>query len=442
MAKFRYVQAALAVVFGIVAEAVAEVETVKWQTAIDAAAAKGGGRVVVPVGWHECGMLVLKSNVELHLRSGAVLAGTGEAKAYGAPGLPRAFICAVGATNVAVTGAGEIFGNAWAWPKDRNPGITGMLFEGCRNVRLEGFLLRDASAWAIHLYHNDGVTVRNVRVDTQACECDDGIDIESKNVLIEYCDVDAGDDAYCLKASDPKFAVENVVVRDCIARSHCNAFKFGTGSAGIMRNVRFERCRAFASRRMYRDVAPMPTDAAGLLDWKPVAGAPWYHCGPGFGAINVECVDGGIVENVLFDDICVEGFQTPIFVRGGRRRGDRNTNGNNDFNILRNVTIRNVRGRADGRTPSTITGVDALRPQSIVLENIRLEIPGEGANDKPFTWPGEELAAKYPQTNMFEAYHLPAYGLFIDKADVTLRDVVFTLRPGTTDARKPVYVVK
>ena len=148
------------------------------------------------------------------------------------------------------------------------------------------------------------------------------------------------------------------------------------------------------------------------------------------------------MENIVADDISMEGFQTPIFVRGGDREGF-----NDDFAdcsqggwfTLRNVVISNVRGRADGRTPSTITGAGRCRPENIVLRNIDLEIPGEGENAKPFSWPGEEKKGMYPQTNMFDPYHLPAYGLFVDKADgVRMENVKFRLRPGTTDARPAV----
>ena len=65
--------------------------------------------------------------------------------------------------------------------------------------------------------------------------------------------------------------------------------------------------------------------------------------------------------------------------------------------------------------------------------------PIEGANDKPYSWPGEDKAGAYPQTNMFDTYHLPAYGLFVDKADgVRMENVKFRLRQGTADSRPAV----
>lgn len=419
--------------------------TEKWQKAIDEASAKGGAVVTIPAGDHKIGSLSLKSNVELHISKGARLIAVADpalfkpaAKISRVEGDPCAIIVAVSVTNVAVTGEGEIFGDAPAFDtfngKHQKP--MGLCFYDCSDVRLEDFYLRDAAAWGINIIRSENIVARRIRINNQAGVCTDGFDIEGKNVLIENCDVDSGDDSYCIKSNDPDYEVENITIRDCIARSHCNAFKLGTASHGVMRNISFVRCKAAASRRVYRDLAPMPEN---LLEWKVVPGAPWYLCGPGFGAINVECVDGGLVENIVADDIEVEGFQTPLFIRGGDRK-KRSVAPQGDKFILRNVVFSNIRGRADGRTVSTITGTDRCRPYNIVLKNIDLEIPGEGKSDKVFSWPGEEKAGAYPQTNMFDAYRLPAYGLFIDKADsVTLENVKFTLREGTTDARPPVF---
>jgi hypothetical protein len=92
---------------------------------------------------------------------------------------------------------------------------------------------------------------------------------------------------------------------------------------------------------------------------------------------------------------------------------------------------------------STITGVNKCRPFNILLKNIDIEIPGEGVNDKPYSWPGEERADAYPQPTLFDSYHLPAYGLFIDKADaVVLDNVKFSLKKGTSDKRSSIFEVK
>ena len=52
------------------------------QSAIDACAAAGGGRVVVPAGHFKTGSIVLKSHVNLHLENGAVLYGSTRLEDY------------------------------------------------------------------------------------------------------------------------------------------------------------------------------------------------------------------------------------------------------------------------------------------------------------------------------------------------------------------------
>mgnify|MGYP003297418542 CR=1 FL=1 len=86
------------------------------QKAIDAAAEAGGGRVVVPAAEkpYMSYTLYLKSNVELHLEKDAVLEGSPRTNDYPGVELPcsegrwMAVVMAVGATNVAVTGEGEL----------------------------------------------------------------------------------------------------------------------------------------------------------------------------------------------------------------------------------------------------------------------------------------------------------------------------------------------
>ena len=98
------------------------------QERIDRASAAGGGRVVVPPGRHLVGQVDLRSNVELHLEKGAVLEGKVGLENYRVTTLPysegtwSAVVSAIGVTNVAVTGEGEVFGNGTAWPQPKDYG--------------------------------------------------------------------------------------------------------------------------------------------------------------------------------------------------------------------------------------------------------------------------------------------------------------------------------
>lgn len=432
-------------------------ETEYWQRAINEASQNGGGRVVIPAGRHLVGELDMRSNVELHLAKGAVLEGLPGLENYRIVTLPfsegtwSAVIAAYGVTNVAITGEGEVFGNGKDWnpPKGARDRIgctegvraRGVLFADSVGIRLEDFTLRDAACWGVVFKRCVGVTARRVKIDSCVNINNDGFDIEAKDVLIEDCDVNSGDDAYCIKSNDPEFTVENVIVRRCVARTHCSALKVGTASHGVIRNVRFEKCNVKTPRRVYRDMAPMPKDLSGVgLD---IPGVPRYLTGAGQVAIFVDCVDGGVVENVNYDGITFEGCKTPIFIRGGMRMKRACGIPPSKKRILRNITIRNVSGRAEHGRPSTITGVEGCRPQNVSLEGVDVECRVEVEDDRPFGVPGPEYAGRYPDSVMFNDIRLPAYGLFVDQVDgIRLVDVQFRLPAGVRDARAPIFGVK
>src|SRR5450432_78669 len=104
--------------------------------AIDACAAAGGGRVVVPAGEFLTGAIHLKSNVDLHLAAtNSVLKFSTDPKAYLPVVFTRfegtecynfsPFIYALGQKNVAVTGEGTLDGQAddsnWlAWKNSKS----------------------------------------------------------------------------------------------------------------------------------------------------------------------------------------------------------------------------------------------------------------------------------------------------------------------------------
>ena len=428
-------------------------ETDRWQSAIDRASAQGGGVVSLPEGLHLVGQLYLKNGVELHLEDGCILEGAVGLQHYTVHALPysegfwSAVVMGLGVTNVAISGRGCILGNGAKFERVKAVGLCeegfrprGIVFANSRNIRLEDFTLRDAACWGIVCKCCDGMVARRVRIDSHANINNDGFDIEAENVLIEDCDVDSGDDAICIKSNDPFFTVENVLVRRCFARSHCNAFKIGTASHGTIRKIRIEQCRAGASRRIYRDVAAMPKDLSRDYVFD---GAPTGLCGAGAGALCVECVDGGRVEDVVIDGVEVGGFKVPIFVRGGCRVGRTCGTPPGSRYVLRNVTISNIRGRAEQAFASSVTGVRKCRPAGVVLRNIDIECVGSGLSESPIRLPGEETAGRYPHATLFRDYRLPAYGLFVDQADdVTVENARFRLREGTVDDRAPIYISK
>ena len=427
-------------------------ETAHWQMRIDEISARGGGCVTLPRGRHLVGQLDLKSNVELHLEKGASLEGRVGLEHYRVLTLPysegtwSAVISAVGVTNVAITGGGEIFGNGRSWPQPHDYGnnqeghrARGLFFANCEGVRLEDFTLRDAASWGIVFKCSRNVLARRIRIDSHANANNDGFDIEAANVLIEDCDVDSGDDAYCIKSNDPGFSVENVIVRNSIGRSHCCAFKIGTASHGTVRNIRFERCRAEAPRRDFIDMR-RHSSCYGK-GWFYRKGYDDYSSGVGIAAIAVECVDGGIVEGVVFSDIELSGYMAPIFIRGGIRTERSCGTPPSEKRILRDVTLSNVHGRGEGPVASSISGVDGCRAENIRLKDVEIVCRGASveASSAPSVCRVPSRPNVYPDPcGCFHPSILPAYGLYIEHADVSMENVVFRLVAGAEDVRRAV----
>ena len=284
------------------------------------------------------------------------------------------------------------------------------------------------------------MVARRVKVDSHANNNNDGFDIEARNVLIEDCDVDSGDDAYCVKSNDPDFIVENVTVRRCVGRSQCNVFKIGTASHGIIRKVTFENCRTEATRRDFPGLYPEYPGKSHFF-WRVTKRAPF---GVANSAIAVECVDGGLLEDVHYNGITIEnGAKVPIFVRGGTRTGRKTGARVGSWHVLRNVLIENVKGEADGCVASSISGVDGCRAKNITLRNINLVCHGAGKekSEEAMSEPVPYLPGSYPDAvTSFKTHILPAYGLYVDRADaVTLENAKFTLAKGDVDSRPAVY---
>ena len=118
--------------FGAVGDGIT-LNTEAFARAIDALSQKGGGRLVVPQGvWHT-GPIVLKSNIELNLKAGAVILFAADESLY--PIIETSFegldtrrlqspLSANGATNIAVTGKGVIDGNGQYWRPVKKGKVT------------------------------------------------------------------------------------------------------------------------------------------------------------------------------------------------------------------------------------------------------------------------------------------------------------------------------
>ncbi len=403
------------------------------QAVVDEVSRSGGGRLTVPKGEYVVSGLELKNGVELHLEEGVALLSATNLEAYAKAGM-SSVVFARGATNVSITGKGTIDGRGRHFSRvvSRKPrlqlrgGWRVLTFERCVGVRVEDVTLRGGTTWTCFLKHSDGVTMRRVKLFGHANYCNDGIDIDSRNVLIEDCDIDAEDDAIVFKTHRPDFTVENVTVRRCRLSTNSSHIKFGTESLGPFRNVRVYDCTC-ACRTPSYTIAPhnAPGETPGVRT----------HAISG---IEVSAVDGGSIEDVVISNIVMgAGINTPVFVRLGRRKESKLAGGT----FLKDVLISDVRMTepASSAVACSITGVPGLRPKNIVLRNLDLVFPGGGTTSMASNIPNERERS-FPMPTMFHVA-LPAYGLYVRHADgVRLENVKLRLAPGAEDARPPLLV--
>lgn len=247
------------------------------QQAIDVAHRAGGGVVTVEPGVHVVTTLFLRSGVELHLKRGAVLQAHPDLSRYprcaaaadNKDQSPFHLIVAEDCENIAITGNGVIDGQDQAFwkpcnrPEEYPYGIFRFTVRGerpsplvqlvrCRQVKLADFTLRAMPGWGLHIFDCDQVSVTGLTVRGHPYGPNtDGIGINgSRDVRITHCDVDTGDDAIILKATNADLRCERITVTNCVLASNCAALGLGADVAGVVRDVVFSNCVVKKSLRM------------------------------------------------------------------------------------------------------------------------------------------------------------------------------------------------
>ena len=147
-------------------------QTVAFQKEIDELSAAGGGTLRIPSGEYVVSSLRIKSGVTLYLDRNAFLYGATNECEYvryvNKGDTAYSVVYAEGATNVAVMGEGVIDGRGRLHNRHRDhklyPGWDDLYFQDCKNVRVEGVTLRNASSWCCFFRGCDGVVARNVKI--------------------------------------------------------------------------------------------------------------------------------------------------------------------------------------------------------------------------------------------------------------------------------------
>jgi polygalacturonase len=258
---------------------------------------------VVPSGQFLTGAVHLESNVNLYLSQGATLLFSTDPEDY----LPvvytrfestecmnySPFIYAFDKQNIGVTGPGTLDGQAdadhwWPWArkarggKTRDQASTGpndvktlvqemgekdvpverrVFGDGhflrpnfvqpyrCDNVLLEGFTIRRSPMWELNPTLCRNVTVRNINIDCPHGPNNDGCDPDaSRDVLIENCTFNTGDDCIAIKAGRNRdgrrvgVACQDIIVQDCAMKDGHGGVSIGSEVSGGIKNIYLRRC--------------------------------------------------------------------------------------------------------------------------------------------------------------------------------------------------------
>jgi polygalacturonase len=435
------------------------VDTAAINAAIEAAAAAGGGTVLLPAGVYPSHSIHLKSHVALQIGPGAVLLAAEPSPERGRYDLPEpnehdlyqdfghshwqnSLVWGIGLEDVAILGPGRIDGAGltrrgpgarWSRKAGDRPlsmgaavgangdpeaaalramdgqGNKAIALKLCRNVRLSGFSVLNGGHFAVLATGVDNMTIDGLVIDTNR----DGLDIDAcRNVRVSNVTVNSpNDDAIVLKSSyalGVARPTENVTITNC----QVSGYDLGTLLAST-----FGRTQEKApDRDGPTGRIKLGTESSGGFRSIAVSNCVFDRSR----GLALETVDGGDIEDVTVTNLTMRDVTTaPLFLRVGNRG---RSPGDPPPGRMRRVVISNVvASGVDPRYPALLAGLPGQPVEDVTLANVRIVYRGGGTREDAAREPPENETA-YPEPSMFGT--LPAYGFYLRHArNVTLRDV-------------------
>lgn len=362
--------------------------------AIEVCHQAGGGRVVVPAGVWLTGKVHFQSNVNLHLEAGAKLLFSGNPDDY-LPAVQTSWegyecfnysplVYAFECENVAITGEGTLEAQMETWkewfprPTPHMEAIKNLYtmastgvpvaerrmakgenhlrpqfvqFNRCQNVLLEGVKIRNSPFWTVHLLLCDSVVARGLDIRAHGHNTD-GIDPEmTRNLLIENCRFDQGDDAIVIKSGSNQDAwrlgvpSENIVIRNCTVLAGHQLVAIGSEMSAGVRNVYIHDCKFVNPNARLFNVLFLKTNHRR----------------------------GGFIENITMENVealkvrdSVLGIETDVLYQWRDLVPTYETR----ITPIRGIHVKNVRAEETGLQPFRILG-DAREPvKDVLLEDI------------------------------------------------------------------------
>ncbi len=407
------------------------------QSMIDTCAAKGGGTVIIPAGTFISGTLHLKSNINLHLESGAILRGSADLNDYEPyEKVHLGLFYTANAENVTISGEGNIDGNGNSFfvmneakkmpaeatqytrqkehfrevtngigdgpvvPKDRPYQM--LIFSNCNRVTVKDVFISNAPFWCMHFADCDAVNVSGIRLWTNLLAPNaDGIDITScTNVTLASCDIRAGDDAIAIVGYNHHFELpgfqhlrhisENINVTNCNLQSASSAIRIGFLDQNTVRNVHVSNVNITNSTRgigiFLRDEGSLEniTFSNMYIETKLRTGDWWGNGEP----IHISAIRGkdsvqlGSISHVMFSNIICKGenqillYGTPeSIIQDVEFKNIRFKLTDSKLNDVAggNIDLRGVSGIKNGLFASDIPAISASYVKDLRFDDVVLQ---------------------------------------------------------------------
>jgi len=384
------------------------------QNAVSECCRSGGGTVLFPNGTYLTGTITLGDNVELYLAPNAVILGSKDLSDYRvsepSPLTPdiswESIFFAKNVKNIKITGSGMIDGQGECFEcgseafsiddnnrrKDSRPKIRPSLvyFKDCKDIQLNGIKLHNAAQFATLFENCSDLKFDMIHIKNRSNQNTDGLHFfDCNDIFISSCKFDCGDDAIVMNRS-----AERCVITNCIISSRWSGIRLGPFSKGKIRNFTVSNC--------------IIHDTYGS-------------------AIKLQMGEGGIMENLLFQNIVMDNVTGPISIRLAHFSGWQVKNeGEFSPGILKNVSFNNIFARiaenalplphevqpfpGELRSCINIAGIPENMIEAVSFSNIHAIFHGGGTADEAKRNDIPEMDYRYPEYYIFGT--LPAYGLY------------------------------
>jgi polygalacturonase len=325
------------------------------QKTIDAAAAAGGGTVLVPAGKFLTKPFTLANSINLHLAKGAVILISDDMTSY--PVVSARYqdsITASGAHDLEISGEGTIDGQGGVWWTTfrGNRSMTHRPFliklTNCSRVYVHNITLCNSPMFHLVPQNCQDVTIQGITIKAPAnAPNTDGIDPSGWNFLIADCFIDVGDDNVAIKPAGSRTpGNKNFTIKNCTFM-HGHGCSVGSGTAGGLEDLTVSNCT-------FSD-----TDAGIRI--KTLRG------------------NGGLLQNCTYENLKMTAVKNPIYIidyypernapKDPSTEQPEAVTDRTPFN--QNITIRNVTA-TDCQNAGTIRGLPEAPVTNVMLSNVTI----------------------------------------------------------------------